>query len=136
VAFKLTKQEDARKSELESELEQLVGDATDGLEVLRDKIGELVTEFNEKYVSPLSEKMTEAYGFVEDIVNERQGDFDDKSERWQEGERGQAAQSWIQEWENGMQGLEAPAELEAPDLYFDIPDANNALAELPFEADQ
>jgi hypothetical protein len=136
VAFKLTKQEDARKSELESELEQLVGDATDGLEVLREKIGELVTEFNEKYVSPLSEKMTEAYGFVEDIVNERQGDFDDKSERWQEGERGQAAQSWIQEWENGMQGLEAPAELEAPDLYFDIPDANNALAELPFEADQ
>jgi hypothetical protein len=136
VAFKLTKQEDARKSELEAELEQLVGEATDGLEVLREKIGELVTEFNEKYVSPLSEKMTEAYGFVEDIVNERQGDFDDKSERWQEGECGQAAQSWIQEWESGMQGLEAPAELEAPDLYFDIPDANNALAELPFEADQ
>jgi uncharacterized protein YicC (UPF0701 family) len=136
VAFKLTKQEDARKSELEAELEQLVGEATDGLEVLREKIGELVTEFNEKHVSPLSEKMTEAYGFVEDIVNERQTDFDDKSERWQEGERGQAAQSWLQEWENGMQGLEAPAELEAPDLYFDIPDANNALAELPFEADR
>jgi hypothetical protein len=35
-----------------------------------------------------------------------------------------------------MQGLETPADLEAPDLYFDIPDANNALAELPFEADQ
>jgi hypothetical protein len=91
-----------------SELEQLVGDATDGLEVLREKIGELVTEFNEKYVTPLAEKMTEAYGFVEDIVNERQTDFDDKSERWQEGERGQAAQSWLQDWESGMQGLEAP----------------------------
>lgn len=136
MAFKLTKQEDARKSELESELEQLVGDATDGLQELRDKIGELVTDFNEKYVTPLAEKMTEAYGFVEDIVNERQTDFDDKSERWQEGERGQAAQSWLQDWESGMQGLEAPESLEAPDLYFDIPDASNALTELPFEADQ
>jgi F0F1-type ATP synthase membrane subunit b/b' len=136
VAFRLTKQEDARKSELESELEQLVGETTDGLEELKEKITALVDDFNKEFVEPLSEKITEAYGFVEDIMNERQGEFDDKSERWQEGERGQAAQSWLQDWENGLQGLEAPSLLEAPDLYFDVPDANNALAELPFEADQ
>lgn len=136
MAFKLTKAEDARKSELESELEQLQNEATDGLEELRDKIAALVEDFNREFVEPLTEKINEAYGFVEDIQNERQGDFDDKSERWQEGERGEAAQSWLQEWENGLQGLEAPSPLEMPDLTFEVPAGSDALAELPFEADQ
>lgn len=135
MAFKLNKQEDARKSELEQELEQLVGSATDGLEELREKIGELVEEFNEKYVTPLGDKMDEARGFVEDIQNERQEEFDDKSERWQEGERGEAAQSWLQQWEQGASELDTPEPLEAPTIDWDVPDASGILTELPFEAE-
>jgi hypothetical protein len=48
VAFKLTKAEDARKSEYESELNQIYGDADDAKSELGEKISDLVTEFNEK----------------------------------------------------------------------------------------
>lgn len=134
MAFRLTKAEDARKTEYETELEQLVGSVTDAQDELREQITKLVDDFNEKYVNPLNEKLEEVRGFVEDIHSERQTDFDGKSERWQEGERGQAAQDWLQEWENGMGDLEDMPLLEAPDVGLDIPDAANVLAGLPFEA--
>lgn len=135
MAFKLTKQEDARKSELEQELEQLVSAATDGLAELQEKINELVEAFNSECVTPLGDKMDEARGFVEDIHSERQGDYDDKSERWQEGDRGQAAYEWLQTWENVVSDLDTPAPLEAPSLDYEIPDASGTLTELPFEAE-
>lgn len=133
MAFKLTKQEDARKSELEQELETLVGVVEDEKAELEAAMQKLIDDFNETVVAPLREKMQEAYGFVEDIVNERQGEFDDKSERWQEGDRGQAAQDWLQTWERSLIDLEAPLDAESPTFEFEVPDANNALCELPIE---
>jgi vacuolar-type H+-ATPase subunit H len=136
MAFKLTSKEDARKSELEAELEQAVGAVEDARNELQEEIAKLIADFNEKHVDPLNTKLEEAHGFVEDIVNERQGEYDDKSERWQDGERGQSAQSWLQEWESSMGELEAMEQVEVPEVYITIPDAHNALAGLPFEMDQ
>jgi hypothetical protein len=136
VAFKLTKAEDARKSEYESELNQIVGDADDAKTELESKIEDLIREFNEKVVDPLNEKLNEVRGFVEDIKNERQGEFDDKSERWQEGERGEAAQEWIQRYESAESELEEMSQIEVPTLDIQIPDAESILADLPFEMDQ
>jgi hypothetical protein len=136
VAFKLTKAEDARKNELETELEQVVGVLEDARTELQDQIEKLVTDFNEKHIDPLNTKLEEVHGFVEDIVNERQGEYDDKSERWQEGERGQSAQSWLQDWESSLSDFEGMAAVEVPEVDITIPDANNILAGLPFEMDQ
>jgi vacuolar-type H+-ATPase subunit H len=136
MAFKLTSKEDARKSDLEAELEQAVGAVEDARNELQEEIAKLIADFNEKHVDPLNAKLEEAHGFVEDIVNERQGEYDDKSERWQEGDRGQSAQSWLQDWETGMNELEAMEQVEVPEVYITIPDAHNALAGLPFEMDQ
>lgn len=135
MAFRLTKTEDARKSELEGELETLVGEAEDAKTELQEAIQKLVDDFNANVVAPLKEKMAEAHGFVEDIHNEREGEYDEKSENWQEGERGTAAYDWLQSWQEGMTSLEEPSDAEAPTFDWDVPDANNALAELPFEMD-
>jgi exonuclease VII small subunit len=135
VAFKLTSKEDARKSELEAELEQEVGAMEDAKTELQDAIQKLIDDFNEQHVEPLNAKLTEARGFVEDIYNERQGEYDDKSERWQEGERGEAAQSWLTEWQTGMDALDDMSPIEAPTVDIEIPDAHNTLAQLPFEMD-
>lgn len=64
----------------------------------------------------------------DDVVSDWQSEFDDKSERWQEGERGEAASAFIQEWE----GLELE-ELEEPNW----PDLDHAddLEDLPTEPD-
>lgn len=134
MAFRLTKAEDARKSELEGELNKLFGEADDAKSDLNEKISELVAEFNEKYLGPLNEKIDEARGFVEDIKNERQEEFDDKSERWQDGERGEAAQEWLQAWENAEAELETVTDAEAPVMEIDLVDAETILCDLPFEA--
>jgi flagellar biosynthesis chaperone FliJ len=136
VAFKLTKAEDARKSEYEAELETLVGGVEDARNELQEKIQALVEEFNEKHIQPLNDKLEEVRGFVEDIHSERQSDYDDKSEGWQEGDRGQNAYQWLSDWENGLNDLDGMEPLETPDVSVDVPDAANVLAGLPFEADQ
>ena len=43
-------------------------------------------------------------------VERLQGEYDEKTERWMEGERGQAAQEFINEWEN----------LEFEEIDFDV----------------
>jgi molecular chaperone DnaK (HSP70) len=101
---------------LEGDLNKVYGEADDAKSELEEKISDLVTEFNEKYLAPLNEKIEEARGFVEDIKNERQEEFDDKSERWQEGERGEAAQEWLQSWENAESELSEISNVEPPDL--------------------
>lgn len=136
MAFKLTKAEDARRSELEGDLNRLYGEADDAKSELEEKISELVAEFNDKALGPLNEKIEEARGFVEDIKNERQEEFEDKSDRWQEGERGQSAQDWLQAWETAEGELEAINDVEVPNLEVDLLDAESILSDLPFEMDQ
>lgn len=136
MAFKLTKAEDARRSELEGDLNRLYGEADDAKSELEEKISELVAEFNDKALGPLNEKIEEARGFVEDIKNERQEEFEDKSDRWQEGERGQSAQDWLQAWETAERELEAINDVEVPNLEVDLLDAESILSDLPFEMDQ
>lgn len=137
MAFKLTKAEDARKDELEVKLTELVGGIEDAKTTLMEDIDKLVEAFNEEYIRPFNEVLTEARGFVEDIGNERRGQFDDKSENWQDGERGQSADEWTSMWENAVSDLEDMGEVASPEITNDIeiPDAANTLMELPMEAE-
>lgn len=48
----------------------------------------------ESYNAVLDEVRT----FQEEVTNEAQGYFDDRSEKWQEGEKGEAYQAWVDEW--------------------------------------
>lgn len=134
MAFKLTKAEDARKAEIEANLEQLVGEVEDGRNELQEAIQKLVDDFNEKYIDPFNAALGEAGGFIEDIYNERQNEYDERSERWQEGDNGQNAYEWLQNWENAVGELEEMSPLECPVLELEITDAANIVAGLEGEA--
>lgn len=57
--------------------------------------------------------------WMQEIHDAQQETFDDRSEKWQEGEAGQNYQSWMDEWEAGDQ-IEELAYLEAPDFENDF----------------
>lgn len=94
MAFKFTKQEENRRSELRD----IVAEARAALdEVVAKETATIEDSYSAMNVA--IEKYTEttqaAQGFFDDIHSEREGEWDDKSEKWQEGERGDAARNWI-----------------------------------------
>ena len=66
----------------------------------KDKLVIAIDEYNAATTDPraavesalkeYNEALAEAKGFAEDIANEAESEFDNKSEKWQEGDRGQA----------------------------------------------
>lgn len=133
MAFKLDKQESLRRAGLVASLQEAWGKIEDAVDVYNDAVAELkgpVAEAIEAY----NEIATEAAGFAEDVATRAEGEFDDKSEKWQESERGQAAGGWRDEW----QSLDlATIEPEFPDdLAIDDPGHADALEGLPDEASE
>lgn len=135
MAFKLDKQDTARRDALAGELtagraalEDAVSVFNAGVEALK---APLLAEL-EKYNAIVEE----ARGFVEDIASTADGQFDDKSEKWREGDKGQAARTWIDAWQNeSFDALELtfPEELTLPD---DETDHDGRLENLPEEASE
>jgi hypothetical protein len=132
MAFKLDKKETARQEELvadlrkaSSELEDAVSVYNDALEKLKAPVEEALKKYNDV--------VEEARGFSADIASRADDEITDKSERWQESERGEAASSWKDEWENASLD---EIEIEFPD---EIAVAGNDHADtlegLPTEAD-
>jgi hypothetical protein len=118
MAFKFNKTEQARMGAIIDKLRDIYDDdITEALSALNGAI--------DRY----NEVLAEARGFVEDIYNERQGEFDDKSERWQEGDTGQIAQGWLSELEQ----IENLSDLPAYDDPYEQP--HDDLENLPQEAE-
>lgn len=111
MAFKLSKGDQQRRDDYVAELHKRAG-----------KVQDAVTEYNsaveaakaavESALAEYNETLAEAKGFAEDIVSQAEGEFDDKSERWQEGERGEQAREWIDAW----------TEVDFEDMSVDYPD--------------
>ena len=121
MAFKFTKQEETRRDALRDKLEEarahldLEVDAE--IRIIEDAYAAINASF-ERY----NEVLVEAQGFVEDIASEREGEFDDKSERWQEGERGDATRDWITTLQDTATDQLEPLEalsFEPPEMSFE-----------------
>lgn len=133
MAFKLTKQDAAR----------LAG-FIESLTAASDKIEDAVAVFNEemeKLKAPVeaalaayNEILEEAVGFAEDIARAADEAIAEKSDNWQEGERGQAAITYKDEWENVDL---SPAEITFPDELVVDSDIDHAgrLEQLPEAAE-
>jgi hypothetical protein len=132
VAFKLSKSEAARRDELARALAEKADALRAKIEGYNDamaKCWEAVACAVEEYNYALAD----ARSFVEEVHTQRQGEYDDKSERWQEGERGEAAAAWLGEWEQpDLDDVELgePEPVEEPDL-----EHAEALENLPEAAD-
>ena len=130
MAFNLDKQDKARREKLAEELADMRGKLQDAISVYNAAVEAAkapVLEALEKY----NEVVEEARGFVEDIANTADGVFDDRSEKWREGDKGQEAREWIDAWQNEpFDAIEItfPDELELPD---DESDHDGRLENLP-----
>lgn len=79
------------------------------LRTKRDKLSGAISDFNVALetaraelrvaVEDYNETITEAKGFAEDKAREIEDAIDSKSEKWQEGEKGEAASAWKEAWE-------------------------------------
>lgn len=84
---------------------QRLANIRDRLAVARSELDEVIEKeiatIEDSYaamnaaVETYNDFLGEARGFVEDLANEHEGEYDDKSENWQDGERGQATRQWL-----------------------------------------
>jgi outer membrane murein-binding lipoprotein Lpp len=134
MPFKLDKQEIARRAKLQEELVELRGKLEDAVSTYNAAVSELQTPVNEA-LEKYNAAVEEARGFVFDIANQADSDINEKSEKWQEGDKGQAAMEWKDAWaseEFNEVEIEFPDELSLPDEEFDH---DGRLENLPEAAD-
>src|SRR5262245_48455400 len=128
--FKLSKAEIDRRQELVDQLTELRGKLEDAVSEFNSKVEELkapVTSALEAY----NEALGEARSFAEDIASEGDSARDQKSDKWQESERGEASRGWVEEWQNvSLDDIEIEF---ADDLPFDAPSHAEDLDGLPVE---
>lgn len=86
----------------------------------------------ESAVAAYNALVQEANSFKEQIAADQQSFMDDKSEKWQEGDAGQAYQQWMDSWSEDIEevSLEAPSEVDQPEL-----EAADTLEGLPQEVE-
>lgn len=82
-------------------------------------------------VGEYNTELTSIRETIESIHSEAQSEFDDKSERWQEGERAESVQEWMNELESIE--LDDAEEYEVEPLADFDPAHASALEELPAE---
>lgn len=98
MAFKLTKAQEIERT-------KLISDASDAL----DELNQSIVQFNhvvgeqrsivESLLSTYNEALLAMKAYAEERGQAWQAEFDEKSEGWQDGDRGEAVKGLISEWE-------------------------------------
>ncbi len=69
-----------------------------------------------------NEAIEEANAFRQSMLDDMQNFYDEKSEKWQEGDKGQAYQSWMDYWSNEFDQI---SDIDEPDEFEEeIPDGS------------
>lgn len=110
MAMKLTKAEATQKADLVAGLESASVELDAALVLANDRLAE-VRDGMEAAVDAYAERLGEARDFRDGLVARLQDEIDCKSERWQEGSKGEAAIALKDEWES----------LDLDDLEIDMP---------------
>lgn len=130
MAFKLTKEEQKARDAHLVELQEKWQDIEQAVEKGREAINEAFAHVCSA-ISAYNEARNAADTWREEVASRLRGEYDDKSETWQESDRGQEVSAFVDEWEN-IENSEVD-EPEIPDL--DLPDGeyHNNLEALPSE---
>jgi hypothetical protein len=107
---KLCKEDLSRRDELVSRLRETFT----ALDMAVDKFNTAMAEAWEGVEEALTahnEAITDANSLKAEITEEMQDYYDDRTEKWQESDKGQAFQSWKETWEEEF----SEAELEKPE---------------------
>lgn len=122
---RLSKADLARRDELLARLAEASEAVTAAFEAVNAEIDAKITPAIEAYNAAVDE----VDGWKDDIVREQDEHFDGRSEKWQDGEAGQAYASWKSEFEGlDLSHVDDATALEPPAM-----DHADAIAALPEE---
>jgi len=108
MTTKFSKEESSRLADYVGKLQE----QRDTIGALWEPLTLMITNINAE-IDTYNEIVQEARGFVEDIASEVESFVDDKSDKWRDGERGEAIQSWLDEL-RGVE-LEDVEQVEVPE---------------------
>lgn len=89
-----------------------IGIQRDAIEGMWPEFEEIVAKINTA-IDVYNEIVHEAKGVVDDIASEAESAYDEKSDKWRDGERGQAIYEWFSELQN--LDLEDVEQIEVPE---------------------
>jgi chromosome segregation ATPase len=98
MKMKLNKDQIATFDDLLARGQSAAKSLSDAADKYNAAIDEAWQEFA-KVVDEVNEVQDELRGFTEETAADLRCQFDDKSEKWQEGEKGQSADGMVNEWE-------------------------------------
>lgn len=122
-------QELDRKVQAVKELKDKIEDE---IAVANAKIAEIVEEVNIS-VRSLGMATADLEKFIQSQAEDWRAEYDEKSEKWQEGDKGSAADSFIADWENTS--LPTYDDLTLPDLELEEELDLDAVENLPREVE-
>ena len=118
MAFKLSKAESKRRDGLVAEIEIAAGKLSDAVTAFNETLAQ-AREALEQARDAYNDTLEQAREFAEDIASSREAEISERSERWQESEKAQAAQAFVESWQGidlDPVDIDMPEDLESPDL--------------------
>jgi len=112
---KLSKQQCARHEELVAQLTKARDDLNTAIGAYNAEVARLHAELSPK-VDAVNAVITEVNSFVEEVHDEQESYYDERSEKWQEGDAGQAYSYWKDGWDLTLDELE----LEEPSPFDEV----------------
>jgi len=134
-AFKLSKQARADLAMHIAETKTAREKLEAAVDTLNEEIDKLVNDFNGTFIEIYNQKLEAASAFIKAQADEFQEHYDDRSDSWRDGERGQEASDFMDQWAKGeeLQTME-PVSVEAVELDAGSSEwADEVLEQLPEE---
>lgn len=110
MAFKITAKDRKQLDELTSTVADRRSDLEDQLAEYNNVVADAIAQLNEK-IREYNESVEAVRANLEDIKNDLRDQFDNKTDRWQEGDKGQAVSTWLDTIEDVHSGITDADEL-------------------------
>jgi hypothetical protein len=124
MAFKLTRQDSAQLGELMAKAADVAGTLETSIAKFNEIVAEHFASLREA-LDAYNQAQADVRTFIEETHQSLEDEFSDKSEKWQDGERGQAVREFIDEWQQ-VAGDITDVEIEEPTaIEVDLPDWTN-----------
>lgn len=115
---KLSKEQQKQREKLIAQMTVAHGALDAAVNIFASKEAAIYEELNNA-IEAFNDVSNEVKTWMQEIRDAQQETYDDRSEKWQEGESGQNYQFWMDEWEVGDQ-IEELEILETPDFESDF----------------
>jgi hypothetical protein len=132
MAFKFSKAQRAELNSFRDRLDKEYIDLTGTLEEQAEVIGAAYERLNGA-IDTYNGVLANARSYIEDIASEAESEFEDKSENWQSGERGEIVREWIDAIDNAVSEMEDGEQFTFEGIGLEVPDHGGLIDNLEDE---